>query len=538
MKKFYSILIVAAILFSACEDNKPYPQPKGTVPAATSISPNENVKAGTVVSIEGTNLDSVKQIRFGEKSLVEKDSFLLVSATKIEFELPKDAPSGEVYLVAAESYVPNVLAGTISVVYPTLQSVTPENITGGTQITLTGTDLDLVQYIEIGGTRLMNIAPDTLSGFTLLTADCPDNIVGGQLKIFSYNGKEIAYETPFNEILPVITSISPDEADPQGGTLTIAGTGLESVAKVLVGDLELTNIVKTPTLLTAEYSSDIAEGQLKLVTTNGTEVLGRDIMLQIIAPAPDSISATVFQGGILVIGGNYLKDVLRIDFSTGGNVLAKDFLSQSHWKIVLRMPANATIANGVTATLRAYSDAAHSDFYLINTDAFNVYQKIPTDYAIFNFDGANSIATNYYSTANELETSLDGTAYGAVSAEITSEPITILRRGSRPNMTGFVYNNSKIALAVNVKEIPFSLFNLKFYLKVNGKDFYQTFTINNAVNGWYRIELPISDFATAASEQITEADFNGSFALFALISDTSEGNVNFLIDNVVFITGN
>ena len=117
---------------------------KVTLPLATSFSPNP-VKHQTNVTINGTNLDLVKKIYFTNVSTAVT-TFVSQSATQLVVKVPAATKKGKVTLEAA-SGVQTISSVDLDVVLPSIATMTPNPIDPGTDLTITGTNLDLVTSI-------------------------------------------------------------------------------------------------------------------------------------------------------------------------------------------------------------------------------------------------------------------------------------------------------------------------------------------------------------------------------------------------------
>ena len=119
-----------------------------TLPTITAISP-ETIRAGNVMTITGKDFDLVKNITFGGTKIA--DSFITNSDfTSITVTVPVDAQDGPVVL-SAFSGVKVSSADNLTMVVPTITSVSPTSIQQGDTVTITGTDLDLVSTAAFGG---------------------------------------------------------------------------------------------------------------------------------------------------------------------------------------------------------------------------------------------------------------------------------------------------------------------------------------------------------------------------------------------------
>lgn len=230
-------LFLSLLAFSACdEDDKDVPEIIGEVPTVKSLAPSQDLRPGDLITITGTLLDQVKQLRIGSSYLLGSDDFeASSSATSLVFALPAQAPAGEVYLVSASQTIPNVLAGSVTLVKPIISEVSPLVVDVAADVVIKGSDLDLVSTISIGDVILTDLIINETN--TEIQATCPENIQGGVLVLTMANNEEIEFGTPLTlyvpPVLPEIASVSDGFL---GGTITIAGSNLDMVTSVSFGE--------------------------------------------------------------------------------------------------------------------------------------------------------------------------------------------------------------------------------------------------------------------------------------------------------------
>lgn len=119
-----------------------------TLPVATSFAPNP-VKHQTNVTINGTNLDLVKKINLAGVSAAVT-SFVSQSATQIVLKVPSETVNGKVTLYPA-SNVPSVSTTDMNITYPAIADMAPNPVAIGSNLTITGTNLDLVKSVAFQG---------------------------------------------------------------------------------------------------------------------------------------------------------------------------------------------------------------------------------------------------------------------------------------------------------------------------------------------------------------------------------------------------
>ncbi|MCG6187248.1 glycan-binding surface protein [Maribellus maritimus] len=231
-----------------------------TLPAFATISPNP-VKAGSSLTITGTNLDLVKQIVLGgDKTIAE---FVSHSETTIELSVPEDTQDGKITMFPA-SMVGVESSEDLILVLPTV-AVSPTTVKNGQEITVTGTDLDLVDKVLFGGDTEGNIASATETEIKVVV---PDAAVTGTVRFTTKAQKEVS-GPEITIIDPVFSSFSPDESK-ANNTITIEGTDLDLVVDVkFAGEVSGVIESQTETQLQVTVPVGASSGLIQLITKNG-----------------------------------------------------------------------------------------------------------------------------------------------------------------------------------------------------------------------------------------------------------------------------
>ena len=287
------------------------------LPAFTSVTPNP-VKAGTTLTIAGTDLDLVKTITLGGDKTIT--TFVSQTATQIELAVPADTKDGKVTLIPA-SGVKVESAAELEMVIPTV-SVTPVTLKNGQDITVTGTDLDLVDKVIFGGDKQGTIK--TGGTVTQILVTVPNDAISGVVTFITKATKEVTGPS-LTIIDPVFISFSP--ASGKANTnVDITGTDLELVAEVVfTGGIKGTIGTRTDTQLTVTVPIGANTGKIKLVAINGTEVLSA-IDFTVLANLPNftGFSESIAKrGAILTLNGTNMDLIKSLVFP--GDIIATEY---------------------------------------------------------------------------------------------------------------------------------------------------------------------------------------------------------------------
>ena len=252
-------------------------------PTISQVAPNP-IKNGATLKIDGANLDLVTTVVFaGDK----EGSITAQSATSISVTVPLDARSGAVVLNTNSGKTASV---NINMVLPTLNSFTPSTLMAGDQITITGTNLDLVRTVVFGG----NIVVDNVvaNSATTIRMNVPVTAESGVIKLITSNGSEVlsvASLTVTSPNIPVITRLT-NPVKP-GDLLRIEGTKLHLVESIYFqNNVKATQYVsRSETLIQVYVPANAAKGNvtLKLVTFDGTEVTSPTFVISGTDPVVD-----------------------------------------------------------------------------------------------------------------------------------------------------------------------------------------------------------------------------------------------------------
>ncbi|MEZ4998570.1 MAG: glycan-binding surface protein [Bacteroidales bacterium] len=302
------------------------------LPVFTSITPNP-VKAGTALTITGTDLDLVTSVVLGGNKTLT--TFTSQSATQIVLTVPADTKDGKVTMIPA-SGVRIASAEDLVMVVPTV-SVTPVTLKNGQDITVTGTNLDLIDRVIFGGNKQGTIIAGGTA--TEIHVTVPDDAVTGQVKFITRAEKEVSGPN-LTMIDPVLLSFSPVSAKPNTD-IEITGTDLDLVVEVVFeGDIKGNIGTRSETAMSVTIPVGAKTGKVKLVTKNGSTVQSA-IDLTVLSNLPNFTGYTESKGvpgQILTLNGTNMLLIKELIFP--GNILATAYGVKTDTRVEVYVPEN------------------------------------------------------------------------------------------------------------------------------------------------------------------------------------------------------
>lgn len=242
-------------------------------PAVSAIAPAP-VKNGAMLTITGTNLDLVTEVVFGGDVKGVISSF---TATTLEVAVPLTATEGKVTLNTHSGKTAETEA--LTLVKPTITSIAPLALMAGNNITINGTDLDLVRQVKFVGGLTVDVTPATATSFEVTV---PPACVGSDVvTLITTNGSEVASTDQLvveaaNK--PVVTAVTPAALKP-GQKLTLEGTKLHLVEAIYFGTVKAVLYgVRTETSIEVfvPETAPLGKQRAKLLAFNGDEVFSTE----------------------------------------------------------------------------------------------------------------------------------------------------------------------------------------------------------------------------------------------------------------------
>jgi len=498
-----------------------------TLPLGTALSPTP-VKAGNNLTINGTDLDLVKEIIFpgGAKA----SAFVSQAADKIEVTVPADSKDGAIKL-AANSLVETTLSANLEMLLPTVSNLSPNPTKPGGSVTITGTDLDLVKTVGFGGGKTGTIQSG--GSATSITVSVPAAAVEGTLQLGTAAGKSVTTGN-LGMVKPVIATLSPTDIQ-FTKELTLTGTDLDLVVNVKFGGgTEAAPTSTTATELKVNVPVGTTGGAITVVSTNGDEVTSAQ-SLNILASTSATITsmpASAKPGQMINIEGTNLAEVTEVVFPV--DVRATMFGLKSDNLIQVVIPVSVKTGLGKIKLITATGE-------VINSPDINIQGVDPVadpSLVFFNFDGLNAWWGDTGGPENDPALTLDGSNYYRANKDCNGWTGFFWRNGSN-NFPGAVIgtNVASYVLKFDINTIePLTGGELAWRLKGSSGDHWYSWkpwasTGTYSTGGWITVSVPLTDFYAGANPLSDLSTINEDFGV---AFNAGASKVNVCIDNVRF----
>ncbi len=323
----------------------------------SAVTPSQGpATGGTQVTIWGANFTGVTAVNFGTTAAT---SFTLVSDTEVTATSP-----GGTGVVDVTVTTPGGISATSSSDHfsytPVVAAIGPAfgKPAGGTQITIEGLGLTGVTAVNFGSTAATSF---TVVSDTQITATAPAGTGVVDVTVVSPTGTSATSSLDQFSYAAVVTTISPTQGVPAGGTLvTITGGNFTGATAVNFGSTAATSFtVVSDTQITAMSPAGAGLVDVTVVAPGGTSAKSTADQFGY-TPAVTTISPTLGAptGGTQVtITGAGFTGATAVSF---GSTAATSFTVVSDTKITATSPAGAgkvdvtvTTPGGTSAKLSA-----------------------------------------------------------------------------------------------------------------------------------------------------------------------------------------
>ena len=323
------------------------------VPVVISSFTGE-VKPGNNLTITGDKLNWIETVTFPSDLTVNKDDFVSQSLKELVVTVPMDAQSG--FITFSSGGTEPLTFGTetqLAVSLPAVTSLSPESIRHTEDLTINGTNLDLVTEVVLPGE--VSITQFKSQSETQIVLSVPATTVKGTVTLKQVSPVDVVTSQELTIILPVATSVTPSPAVPGQDVMVITGTDLDLVAEIVLpgaGSIS-TFASQSATEISFAIPESATQGALNYVTIHGYESALEGALLKLPPtggfPTLDYyIFNDGFQNGWEAWGGwgHVSQDFANNENPASGEIAIKTVFNDAYGAIQLHNTSAANVFSG------------------------------------------------------------------------------------------------------------------------------------------------------------------------------------------------
>ncbi len=258
----------------------------GVTTIVTSM--NAQARPGSNITINGSYLNWVEKIIFPRDKIVQ--TFVSKSFNQLVVKVPDDAETGPLILFYSGTDSSNFQTrDTLKVTLPLATSLSPNPILHQTNLTITGTDLDLTKQLFFTGvsTAVTSFVSQTA---TQIVVRVPAGARKGRLTLVAASGISTLSIPELDVILPAVTTMTPNPIDP-GANITVTGTRLDLVTSITFGNAPAVTsfISSSATQIVVRVPLGVLRGKIILGVLNSTLTVQSTDILEIKGSVPPPV---------------------------------------------------------------------------------------------------------------------------------------------------------------------------------------------------------------------------------------------------------
>jgi len=339
------LLLVSVVPIGCGSDSPTEPDPEpAAAPTVTNVSPGTGGAAGsTDITIGGTGFVAGATVTLGGTAAT---AVTVLSGTSITAMTPTHAAGVvDVVVTNPDGQTGTRAAGFTFSAAPTVTSVTPNggSTSGGTTVTILGTDFAAVPSVTFGGTPATGIS---FAGSTSISATIPAHAAGAvDVVVTNPDGQSGTLSNGFTfSAPPTVTSIAPGTGGAGGNTaIAIAGTGFVAGVTVTLGGAAATSVSVISGVSISATTPAHAAGVVEVVVTNPDGQSGTLSNAFTYLASPTVTSVTPNEGSA---AGGYTVTITGADFApvpsvTFGGTAATGVAFANSTSLVATAPAHA-----------------------------------------------------------------------------------------------------------------------------------------------------------------------------------------------------
>ena len=285
---------------------------QSSAPTVAGFSP-QGGRPGDVVTISGSNLASVTQVRFGG---APADSFIPFSAQILQATVPQNASTGPISVTNPAGTAASAASFVVGTGFPTITSFMPQAGPPGAQVDIFGTELGGASRVTFNGAD----AQFSVVSGTQVRATVPGFVGSGPIRVHTPLGIAVSATSFFaGSALPRLDSFTPTSGR-VNDVVTLNGADLNLATGVRIGTVRVPAISRPSNQqITLTVPPGAVTAPFFLESDAGT-VQGPGVFT-VLPPATTTVSGisptSGFPGIVLFISGTGLDRVTGVFFSPG-----------------------------------------------------------------------------------------------------------------------------------------------------------------------------------------------------------------------------
>lgn len=226
-------------------------------------------RPGENITIKGDFLNWVNSITFGLNKVVT--TFVSKTLTELVVKVPMDAQTDKLTLSTGGTEPLTIITDNAFIVtLPTVTDMASNPVKHADNLTITGTNLDLVAGVIFNGVTAA-VTSFVSQSATQIVVKVPGGAKDGKLTLKALSGVTVQSANNLNLVWPTATALSPNPMDPETD-LTITGTNLDLVTGIsFTGVPAVTSFVsQSPTQIVVKAPAGALKGKLVFSVLNST----------------------------------------------------------------------------------------------------------------------------------------------------------------------------------------------------------------------------------------------------------------------------
>ena len=258
----------------------------------------DEARPGSNITISGSYLNWIERITFAENKVVE--TFVSKTFNELVVTVPDDAQTGPLLIFYGGTDSLEIeTTDTVKVTLPIAIGFSPNPVKHAENVTITGTNLDLVREVMFTGVP----APVTTfvsQSASQLVVKVPGSTKNGSVTLEAASGVQTTSAASLDLVWPSVTTMTPNPVDP-GANLTITGTNLDLVTSITFENAAAVSsfVSQSPTQIVVTVPNGVAQGVITLgVLNSSVTVLSTDILQITGAVPPPTISFPIYNDAV------------------------------------------------------------------------------------------------------------------------------------------------------------------------------------------------------------------------------------------------